>query len=752
MKKIIRFLTFNGVFFIPAIILSVMLWNGYNDSISEGKLKQEDIDRLYTFDEGNRVIGITFDHVPMTQMTASMYDTKTKQKLRSWTSGSYSFDEMSATIQGKQLLLASKSPAEELEIYNYFPDDDRKELVKKRLTIPSFLDSNTYQWNGRIIFSGGSEETALILGELKDGKFLLHNLNEEDLPARPARIEPVMNTFNGQTRIPIFEVKLKNDQKAFVSAISDDKDHLSVYVANEEDQFSIMGDAVEKQMRQDIGKEQEMAVDVEREYPKRARLVNADGELGEIVPTPETVYQANVYQLNNEEVLIAGSTEEDDAKGKPTGFIYNHNTGKAASVDPIFNSLSFKSFEDSGLSFHKNLESTSLYYAYNNQSTGVYDMDSKKMNEWTAADMVAMENADPSHEKSFDSFKGYVLEGGALVLNWVIWIAIPLLLLAVVFILPPILRVIRRKKLSEGETLTAEIVTIEETGSYLNEQPVVRILLRFLHEGKRIEKTVKTVVSYVQMPRPGQQILIHYHPKKQKVTLLKEGDEIKKIQPETINGAVLKKVESYGMVGRGHVVLLTFEDNRESYPIPAVQAPGFAFKEGEKADLMRINGQLKMVAYGDEIRNRSGKDVTVTGTVLRAQTFPIALHDQTPVLLDLTISSSGKSVQRTVSQFIPSHMTVEPGTTIQIQTKQEDLDKELALANEKQGSATITSVSFIGVVGNLPLATIHADRNGIQYEIKQTIDPITGVMPGDECWIAYNERTYQALIIKYASI
>ncbi|MGG4549079.1 hypothetical protein ABER02_15000 [Rossellomorea marisflavi] len=51
-----------------------------------------------------------------------------------------------------------------------------------------------------------------------------------------------------------------------------------------------------------------------------------------------------------------------------------------------------------------------------------------------------------------------------------------------------------------------------------------------------------------------------------------------------------------------------------------------------------------------------------------------------------------------------------------------------------------------------PSATIHADRNGIQYEIQQTIDPITGVMPGDECWIAYNERTHQALIIKYASI
>ncbi|MCM2606732.1 hypothetical protein NDQ57_18895 [Rossellomorea marisflavi] len=322
MKKIIRFLTFNGVFFIPAIILSVMLWNGYNDSISEGKLKPDDISRLYTFDEGNRVISITYDHVPTTQTTASIYDTKTDQKLRSWTSGSYSFNEMWSTIQGNQLLLASKSPAEDLEIHTYYPNDDRKELVNKRLTIPSFLNSNTYQWNGRLIFSGGSEGTALILGELKDGRFLLHNLNEEDLPARPARIEPVMNTFNGQTRIPIFEVTLKNDQKAFVSAISDDKDHLSVYVADEEDQFPIMGDAVEKQMQRDIGREQEMAVDVEWEYPNRARLVKADGELGKVVPTPEPVYQTKVYQLNDEEVLIAGSTEEDDAKGKLTGFIY----------------------------------------------------------------------------------------------------------------------------------------------------------------------------------------------------------------------------------------------------------------------------------------------------------------------------------------------------------------------------------------------------------------------------------------------
>ncbi|MGP3739885.1 hypothetical protein ACTWKB_15625 [Bacillus sp. 4A_MP2] len=38
-----------------------------------------------------------------------------------------------------------------------------------------------------------------------------------------------------------------------------------------------------------------------------------------------------------------------------------------------------------------------------------------------------------------------------------------------------------------------------------------------------------------------------------------------------------------------------------------VQAAGFEFKIGEKADLVDISGQLKMAAYGHEVRNRSGK-------------------------------------------------------------------------------------------------------------------------------------------------
>ena len=44
------------VFFIPAIILSVLVWNHYQDDLSTGKVTEYDVKRMFTFDEGKRVV------------------------------------------------------------------------------------------------------------------------------------------------------------------------------------------------------------------------------------------------------------------------------------------------------------------------------------------------------------------------------------------------------------------------------------------------------------------------------------------------------------------------------------------------------------------------------------------------------------------------------------------------------------------------------------------------------------------------
>lgn len=737
------------VFFIPAIILSVMVWNHYQDDLSDGKVTENNVKRIFTFDEGERVVSaVSKDQ----QLHVEMYDPHSGKRISGWTAASDSFQEMWPSIQGNNLLLAFKNKDGQLMIEKLSPNGEKKELAQQKLKIPSFLNTNTYQWNGRLVFTGEMEGAAAVIGELKNGQFYVHNLNELKLPARPVSMDAVMNSFRGQTPIPIFEVSLKNDQKAYVSGISNEKHQLGLYVSKNAEPFSLVDDAVEQQLQKTIGSSQNFAVAAESEYPKRARKVKADGRLGEVVPTPKPIYQTYVYQLNEEEVLIAGSTAKDEAKGKLTGYIYNHRTNKAVSASKLFQSLSYESLQREELSFNKNVKSNWLYYSFNNQLTGAYETKSSQLKEFPLHKIISIENASPAHQTSFDTFTQYVMKGGPLILNWVIWLFIPLLLFVLAIFLPPILRLVRKNKIKDSVTVQAYIVSVKETGTYINEQPVVSMRLQFEYEGQSIEKTVKTVVSYTQIPQPGQRIVIHYDPKKQKAMLLKEGDFSQPSEPKFIKGAVLRKIESYGTVGRGTVLSLTFELDQKRYVIPMVQAAGFDFRTGEKADLVDINGQLKMAAYGHEVLNRSGKDVTLTGIIQRVKQYPVAIHEQKPVQLDVTVSSGDQSITKTVSQFIPDHMQVAAGTQITIQTKKEELERENALLQEKQGSAKVTKVEFAGVIGNLPLANIQIERNGMMYEVKQPIDPITSVLPGDELWVAYHDMTRQAVIVKYASI
>ncbi|KPN12959.1 hypothetical protein AKG37_13775 [Bacillus australimaris] len=737
------------VFFIPAIILSVMVWNHYQDDLSDGKVTENNVKRIFTFDEGERVVSaVSKDQ----QLHVEMYDPHLGKRISGWTAASDPFQEMWPSIQGNNLLLAFKNKDGQLIIEKLSPNGEKKELAQQKLKIPSFLNTNTYQWNGRLVFTGEMEGAAAVIGELKNGQFYVHNLNELKLPARPVSMDAVMNSFRGQTPIPIFEVSLKNDQKAYVSGISNEKHQLGLYVSKNAEPFSLVDDAVEQQLQKTIGSSQNFAVAAESEYPKRARKVKADGRLGEVVPTPKPIYQTYVYQLNEEEVLIAGSTAKDEAKGKLTGYIYNHRTNKAVSASKLFQSLSYESLQRDELSFNKNVKSNWLYYSFNNQLTGAYETKSSQLKEFPLQKIISIENASPAHQTSFDTFTQYVMKGGPLILNWAIWLFIPLLLFVLAIFLPPILRLVRKNKIKDSVTLQAYIVSVKETGTYINEQPVVSMRLQFEYEGQSIEKTVKTVVSYTQIPQPGQRIVIHYDPKKQKAMLLKEGDFSQPSEPKFIKGAVLRKIESYGTVGRGTVLSLTFELDQKRYVIPMVQAAGFDFRTGEKADLVDINGQLKMAAYGYEVLNRSGKDVTLTGIIQRVKQYPVAIHEQKPVQLDVTVSSGDQSITKTVTQFIPDHMQVAAGTQITIQTKKEELERENALLQEKQGSAKVSKVEFAGVVGNLPLANIQIERNGMMYEVKQPIDPITSVLPGDELWVAYHDMTRQAVIVKYASI
>jgi hypothetical protein len=53
----------------------------------------------------------------------------------------------------------------------------------------------------------------------------------------------------------------------------------------------------------------------------------------------------------------------------------------------------------------------------------------------------------------------------------------------------------------------------------------------------------------------------------------------------------------------------------------------------------------------------------------------------------------------------------------------------------------------IGKANNL---MIQYEKDGITYYIKQSIEPVYGVVVGDELWISYDERTQEAMIKNYS--
>nr|MDF9459859.1 hypothetical protein [Bacillus pumilus] len=94
------------VFFIPAIIISFMVWNHYQDDLSDGKVTEYDVKRIFTFDEGKRVVSaVSKDQ----QLHFAMYDPHSGKRISEWTTASDPFNEMWPSIQGNNLLLALKN-------------------------------------------------------------------------------------------------------------------------------------------------------------------------------------------------------------------------------------------------------------------------------------------------------------------------------------------------------------------------------------------------------------------------------------------------------------------------------------------------------------------------------------------------------------------------------------------------------------------------------------------------------------------
>lgn len=744
----------NLVFFIPTIILSFAVWNDYKGYINQIDDYLPQLSGIYLIDHGKKIVGLS-DQEDDGMKKAYLLDSQSRKVITETNVRSNTFGQMKViSYQQDGVIIPTYDEGSGLQLNFFKPSGMVEELAQSTLYIPSSLTSGVYSWRGRIIISGEAPPTTdPFLVQVKDGQLKRIALTVDSLlPARPIRVNEVTGSFKYDFAVPIFEVDLKDDRTAYVSAILDKNSRPSVFIPSKELTPFEAQDEASARFAKIFGFNNSKLIRVDGEYPKSAKFYNRnEREWGAAVPTPKPVYQARVYLLNEQEVLIAGSTTKDELDGTVLGYVYNEKTGKFTDATELLGKLSYKELEDSDANFYKELGSDMLYFQCGEKAAGFMNVKSHNTQLLTTEQVEGWMFEKGENQFSLKSFWNYVKQWNAVVINWLVWLFIPLTLFGSIAFISVTMNKSRKKRIAQGVHLPGTIVRMEETGLFVNEQPQVRFVVQFADEGQMKEVEIKKVISYFTDIKVGDSVIISYNRKKKSAEFVTDEDVPQNQELDVIKNAVLRRTELLGDINRSQVLKLYFVAEGREYTVPVVQPPGFEYRIGEKADLMMIQGTTRIHSYGNERAFEKSDQISLNGEVIGVEKYPIFTGGRQLMILEVNINDGPSPIRKVNSIFVPKGLPVQAGLVIPITMRKDDFSKEVRLSKGKQGAAIVTSVRFTGTLAERPLADVTVERGGVAYRITQTIEPIYGVEVGDELWIAYDESTREAIIINYST-
>lgn len=758
----------NLIFLFPVILLSIFVWNDYTDKI-DNLYKNSEAEAFYYFDEGRKVVVLT-NEPDRIRMRLHMFDGETGQRLQETTIMANVHEVLAVSYQKDQLIIVTYDEGRDLQLNVIHPSGEVSELAMSTLPVPSYLTSGVMTWQDRILIAGETSGEELLMAEVHEGKLAKIMLNQvEQLPARPVRVSQVSGTFDQDAAIPLFEADLIDDRTAYISGILDQNGLPAVGLEDDKASYFDERDRIAGELAKQLGRDNTRRVRVEDSYPKQAQYYNAStDQWGGVVPTPQPVYQAKVYALNEEEELIVGSSAKDPLQGKVIGYVLQRSTGEFADVSPLVEQLSYNELNASTLQFFKATGSGPLYYVNDEKTLGLMHMGQTTAQQLTAEQALQLLYAGKD-TISLQSFWSYVLEGGALVINWVVWIAISVFTVGLLVLVPILAQRKQARAVARGVMRQGTIVSMKETGLEVNHQPMVAFRISFEDEGRMKEVEIKKVISYLNEVRVGDSVLISYDRKRNRAVFATEGDIPAESERQNIDNAILERIDKYGEVGRGQALLLHFRANDRQYAVPVVQPVGFEYRVGERATLAVIGGLIRMISYGQVTRLEGSDMVTMQGEIIRLERYPMTIQNRQLMVMEVSMSAGDTAhtargattqrnglggsgqLRRTNSMFVPKELSLQEGAVIPVSMRREDYTRELRLLNGKQGAARVIDVQYEGTLSERPLAHISVERGGSVYKIYQSIEPVYGVVPGDELWVAYDEYSREAMILQYST-
>lgn len=742
------------IYLVPIIVISMMAWNDYADGIEELQNNPSTVHDIFYLDQGRKIVSIADGEQGLRGM---IYNVSNHQLEKEIPLPSNVFKDTVAAYQNNQLVVATKDNNDFLSVYTIDATGNIKPLTSRTIIADDYLKNSTYMWRNRLVFLNddwADKGKAVSLSEIQNGQ--LHSIQLSDsswLPARPTKIDTTSDSFESDLAIPMLIATLKDGNSAYISGILDDKHRPVIYLPKADQTSYEAEEQAQQQFVQHFQADPTRLLQVESDYPKQVHFYNqATDQVGALLPTPQPVYQAQIVLLNDREVLVTGSTTKDEADGALIGYLYNEKTKQFTDVSPLLTHKTYDQLNNSNFTFYKENTTTPLYYSDTDTSAGWFNPQTNEVAQITTAEVQQWQANDSAKQKSWQGFLAYLLQGGPIVFNLLIWLLIPLILFIIPLIIHFVLRRRKAKQLQKGMVTQATIIARAETGTYINEQPQVRFTVQFEDEGVLRKVDIKKVVSYLQMPAIGDSAMISYDRRKQTAIFLTTEDVPVQPPSQILYNAVLQKIDTYDQVNRGQALLLHFELNGQTYSIPVVQPNGFHYRIGDKANLIQIAGMTRLLSYGVLTDLNKTDELTLQGEIISIQSFPVHIQQRQLMLLEVLVTQDNQRIQKVSSQFVPAQLALSVGNQLPVTVKKNEFQRDLRLMQGKQGSAKVIAVTFNGTTGERPIARITAQRGGSEYVLEQSIEPVYGVEVGDELWIAYDEETREAMIVKYASM
>ncbi|WP_088840998.1 hypothetical protein [Listeria sp. ILCC797] len=673
-------------------------------------------------------------------LLANLYDVQDQTIEKTFTFDSNIFKEAVPSYQNGAFVIATKTEDEQLELHQIDANGTMKNILSQEIILDSYLKTNSYQNRGRLIISAENKADTYYI-QVQNGKATAINLaDDKRLSARPTSISLIYG--NNGNLLPYWLVNLKDDSTVQLSGLLNNQNTYSIAQGNSDV-------AIQKPFLADTGLSKNQLLEVDTSYPKEIYHINpTDFRAGQKLITPKPLYQSLIIPLNSKESLLIGSSTEDETQGGITAYLFNELNSGLTDVSALFEKANYEDLADRNALFYKDENTKELYYDGAGKTTGMFNLETGKAQIIAAADVSAW---DQKMTGKLGSFLGFLKEYPALAINWIVWLFIPLMLILLGVSGTIIRKSANKRNKKDSVVLPATIVSANETGVYINNQPRVRFLLSFIYEGKKKEVEVHRVVSVLTQIPIGQQVMIRYNPKKNKAMFVDEADVATETaaQEERISNAKLTAVRSYGAANRGTAVELEFQANSKVYHVPAVEPDGFRFEIGKTAELMEIGGISRILAYNTAYNDTDS--VALDGTVTAVKPLSATISGRKLTLLDLTIQADGTSFPTQSSQFVPNTMTLQIGMALPIKFTLEDFSLRKRLSQAKEGSAVISSVNYLGYTrSERPVARVELDINGRRYISVGTIEPTASPRSGDSVWVQYDETRGDAIIVRYS--